>query len=70
MLAGVDAAYSGDWSRIGVISKEFEDSLKPLVVALGFFHIGCAVVAAKTASEKNLKVAPAVLKVDFGLSYP
>lgn len=63
VLAGVDAAYSGDWSRIGVISKDFEDSLKPLVVALGFFHIGCAFVAGKEAAAKNLNVLPAVLKV-------
>ncbi len=63
VLAGVDAAYSGDWSRIGVIPKELEDSLKPLVVALGFFHIGCAFVAGKSAASKNLNVLPAVLKV-------
>ena len=63
VLAGVDAAYSGDWSRTGVISKDFEDGLKPLVVALGFFHIGCAVVAGRSAASKNLNVPPAVLKV-------
>ena len=63
VLAGIDAAYSGDWSRIGVIPKELEDSLKPLVVALGFFHIGCAFVAGKSAASKNLNVLPAVLKV-------
>ena len=69
VLAGVDAAYSGDWSRIGVISKEFEDSLKPLVVALGFFHIGCAVVAGRSAASKNLDVLPAVLKVKIILQH-
>lgn len=63
VLAGIDAAYSGDWSRTGVISKEFEDSLKPLVIALGVFHIGCATVAGRSAASKNLNVVPAVLKV-------
>ena len=63
VLAGVDAAYSGDWSRVGVISKETEDSLKPLVIGLAAFHIGCAVVAARIASSKGLSVIPRVLKV-------
>lgn len=63
VLAGVDAAYSGDWSRVGVISKEFEDGLKPLVVALGAFHIACAVVAGRSAASKGISVPPAVLKV-------
>ena len=63
MLAVVDAAFSGDWSRIGVISKEVENGLKPLVFGLGLFHVGCSVVAARSASEKNLDLAPAVLKV-------
>lgn len=63
VLAAVDAAFSGDWSRTGIISKEIEDSLKPLVTALGFFHIGFAIVAARAAASKNLPLAPAVLKV-------
>ena len=65
MLAGVDAAYSGDWSRTGVISKDFEDGLKPLVMALGLFHIGCATVAGRAAASKNLSVVPAVLKASI-----
>lgn len=38
-LGFLDAGYSGDWSRIGVISKEIEDGLKLaafLVVPLSF----------------------------------
>ena len=35
----VDAAFSGDWSRIGVLSTDAEDALKAL----------CAVVAAERA---------------------
>ncbi|KAL7591831.1 hypothetical protein Lser_V15G33295 [Lactuca serriola] len=41
-LGFIDAGYSGDWSRIGVISKETEDLLKVvafLVIPLCFFII-------------------------------
>ncbi|KAK6236000.1 hypothetical protein QQP08_026082 [Theobroma cacao] len=41
-LGFIDAGYSGDWSRIGVISKEVEDLLKIaafVVVPLCFFLI-------------------------------
>jgi hypothetical protein len=58
-----DAAFSGDWSRIGFISRETEDFLKGCVVAVGCFHIFCAPIAAKEAQRKGLPVAPAVAKV-------
>ncbi len=58
-----DASPAGDWSRVGVISKEVEDGLKPLVIALGVFHVGCSVVAGRAAASKNIPVPPAVLKV-------
>jgi len=54
---------AGDWSRVGVISKDVENGLKPLVMALGVFHVGCAVVAGRAAASKNIPVPPAVLKV-------
>jgi hypothetical protein len=54
---------AGDWSRVGVISKDVENGLKPLVVALGVFHVGCALVAGRAAASKNIAVYPAVLKV-------
>ncbi|KAJ9162925.1 hypothetical protein P3X46_022661 [Hevea brasiliensis] len=41
-LGFIDAGYSGDWSRIGVISKETEDLLKVaafLVIPLCFFLV-------------------------------
>ncbi|KAF4390149.1 hypothetical protein CsatB_013759 [Cannabis sativa] len=41
-LGFIDAGYSGDWSRIGVISKENEDLLKAaafIVVPLCLFFI-------------------------------
>lgn len=68
VLAGVDAAYSGDWSRVGVISKSTEDTLKPLFIALAAFHVGCAVLTARIASSKGLSVVPRVLKVQHILS--
>ena len=65
VLAAVDAAYSGDWSRIGAISKETEEALKPLVVALGSFHLVCAGVAGVAASRKGNAVPKAVAKAAF-----
>lgn len=62
VAAAVDAAYSGDWSRIGAISKETEEGLKPLVNALAAFHVVCAVVAAKAASSKGRNPATAAAK--------
>ena len=62
VLAAVDAAYSGDWSRIGAISRETEESLKPLLVGLGAFHLVCACVAGVAASRKGNSVPKAVAK--------
>ena len=62
VLAAVDAAYSGDWSRIGAISEETEGALKPLVAALGAFHALCAGVAAASASRKGNSAPRAAAK--------
>lgn len=53
VAAAVDAAYSGDWSRIGAITPDTEAALKPLVNALFGFHAVCAVVAARAAAAKG-----------------
>lgn len=63
ILAAIDAAYSGDWSRIGVISKDVELGLRPLLALLGFFHIFCGSVAAIAASKKGYNPVPPTLKV-------
>lgn len=63
ILAAIDAAYSGDWSRIGVISKEVELGLRPLLALLGFFHIFCGGVAAIAASKKGYNPVPPTMKV-------
>ncbi|BDA43717.1 hypothetical protein COCOBI_04-7320 [Coccomyxa sp. Obi] len=63
ILAAIDAAYSGDWSRIGVISKEVELGLRPLLALLGFFHIFCGGIAAIAASKKGYNPVPPTMKV-------
>ena len=68
ILAAVDAAYSGDWSRIGVIPHEAELALRPLLGLLGAFHIFCGVIAAIAASNKGYNPVPATAKVHFSIS--
>ena len=62
VAAAVDAAYSGDWSRIGAITPETEAALKPAVAALAAFHVVCAGVAGRAAADKGNNVAGAVAK--------
>ena len=59
----VDAGYSGDWSRIGAISKELETELKGIAPLVGGFHLFCAPIAAITASKRGLDTPRAVAKV-------
>lgn len=40
ILAAVDAGFSGDWSRIGILTADQEAQLRGLLALLGFFHIG------------------------------
>ena len=40
-----DAAFSGDWSRIGAISKDTEAALKPVAGAIAVVHVISAGVA-------------------------
>lgn len=49
--AAVDAGYSGDWSRIGAISKDAEEALKQALPLLGAFHVFCAAVSGCTANR-------------------
>jgi hypothetical protein len=63
ILGIIDAGYSGDWSRIGVLTPQAEELVRSFVVALGFFHILCAGVAAYAASSKGLDIGKAVAKV-------
>ena len=63
ILAAIDAAFSGDWSRTGVISKDVELGLRPLLGLLGLFHIFCGTIAAVAASRKGYNPVPATAKV-------
>ena len=63
ILAAVDAAFSGDWSRIGILSKDAELGLQPLLGLLGLFHIACGSVTALDASQKGYNPVPQTLKV-------
>lgn len=63
ILGIIDAGYSGDWSRIGVLKPQQEQLIQSFVVALGFFHIFCAGVAAYVASSKGLDAPKSVAKV-------
>ena len=40
ILAAIDAGFSGDWSRIGILTTDQEAQLRGLLALLGFFHIG------------------------------
>lgn len=51
VLAAVDAGYSGDWSRIGAISRETEDWLKQVLPLLGTFHALSATVSGVAAGR-------------------
>ena len=62
ILAAIDAAYSGDWSRIGVLSKEAELGLQSLLGLLGLFHVACGGVTAIDAAQKGYNPVPQTLK--------
>ena len=48
-----DAAWSGDWSRIGAISKETEAWLKPVSGVIGAVHLASAGVAWTAVSGRG-----------------
>lgn len=40
ILGAVDAGWSGDWHRLGVLTTDQEAAIRGLLALLGFFHIG------------------------------
>lgn len=40
ILGAVDAGWSGDWHRLGVLTTDQEATVRGLLALLGFFHIG------------------------------
>ena len=61
----VDAGYSGDWSRIGAITKDLETELKGIAPLVGAFHLLCAPIAGVVASRRGISTPKAVAKVGF-----
>lgn len=62
----LDAAYSGDWSRIGAISKAQEQFLQGIVpVAVGG-HAACAVAAGVISQRRGEEWGPRAVKTFFG----
>jgi len=62
ILAAIDAGFSGDWSRIGVLSKDAELGIRSLLGLLGLFHIVCGSVTALDATQKGYNPVPQTLK--------
>ncbi|KAL3149752.1 hypothetical protein ABBQ38_013578 [Trebouxia sp. C0009 RCD-2024] len=62
LLAGIDAAWSGDWSRIGVISKSTEQFLQSALTALGGWHLLMGMCAYIIASQNGRPELPATAK--------
>jgi len=53
-IAGVvDAGYSGDWSRIGVLTREQEDVIKSVVAFIFVAHVAVGALAARVAQERG-----------------
>ena len=40
ILGAIDAGWSGDWHRLGVLTADQEAAIRGLLALLGFFHIG------------------------------
>ena len=70
ILAAIDAAFSGDWSRIGILSKDAELGLRPLLGLLGLFHIACGSVTALDAAQKGYNPVPQTLKAGLLCTNP
>ena len=63
ILAAVDAAYSGDWSRIEVISKQDELWLQSALKALAAWHVVNAIAAYVIADQNDIPKVPLIPKV-------
>ena len=68
ILAAIDAGFSGDWSRIGVLSKDAELGIRSLLGLLGLFHIVCGSVTALDATQKGYNPVPQTLKASSALT--
>jgi hypothetical protein len=53
ILMFIDAGFSGDWSRIGAITREQESELRSLLPVVVGGHGVCAIVAAAVSLRRN-----------------
>ncbi|KAL4421294.1 hypothetical protein ABPG75_010585 [Micractinium tetrahymenae] len=63
LLMLVDAGFSRDWSRIGMLTHEQEDALQQVAIAVGCFHVLCGIAAGTASSMRGERWAPRVAKV-------
>ncbi len=63
VLAAVDAAFSGDWSRIGAISKDTELWLQSALGVLGIWHLIMGAAAYSIAEQHGRPKLLATIKV-------
>jgi Glutaredoxin len=61
LLSAIDGGFSGDWSRLGLISTDMEATLRSAVTSVGLFHLVCAPIAAASAAKNQQPLVPAVL---------
>lgn len=61
-LAVVDAAYSGDWVRMGAITPEVESLLQKVVWVIVSLHLVCGIAAAVLAEQRGKSAAKAGFK--------
>ena len=65
ILGAVDAAYSGDWSRIGALTKADELFLQHAVQTLGEFHLACATLGVAVVVKRGGNWSAAAAKVSY-----
>lgn len=70
-ISGIDGAFSGDWSKYGLITKEVEDLLRFVMTIALSGHLLLAVIASQIAASRNQPAAPAFWKTALvgGLSF-
>lgn len=71
ILGAIDAGFSGDWSRTGVLTTGQEAQLRGLLTLLGFFHIGAATLPDAPPGHKHTPCfCPASLPGSAGVPTP
>ena len=62
----IDAGYSGDWSRIGALTKETELQLQGLLPVVVLGHGACAAVAGAISAKRGENWVPRAAKTMAG----